>query len=258
MAKLLRVYIVFTALFAFCGCQSGELHFNIRFDEIRGLKFGDKIFFEGNTVGDVGNIVYTQEGDYMVEAGIQPNFVNAATHDSKFYIADDPKTDGKKAIEIIQEKAGGKVLRDGETIKGSIKPTIFKEIFGHLHKKAIHYQDQLDDDVEALKESLRRNSQELEKGLEDTLDELVRQFSSLSEKAQQVPDSQILKQLEETLNELAGEMKHAQEAIREKIKEQLIPEIQRRLNMLGDSLERYNRRDEIDPLDRQLENIRET
>jgi len=233
------------------------LNFNIRFDEIEGLKAGDGIFFKGNTVGEVDSVIYTEEGDFLVRVAIQSDFADAATRDSHFYITDDPQIDGKKAIEIIQENAGGEVLRDGETVTGSKKPSIFNELLNRLQEEAYRYQGQFDNDVEKLKDSVRRDSQELERRMENTLDELSREFSQFAEDLEQVPDSLQLKELEETLDRLAEELKTSQQDIRDKIQNELIPEIQRRLNLLRNHLEQYNRQNEIDPLDRQLKEIRE-
>ena len=52
-------------------------------------------------------------------------------------------------------------------------------------------------------------------------------------------------------------MAGSQEAVREKMKTDVIPEIQKRLNLMRERLERYNRQDEIDPLDRQLNEMKE-
>ena len=256
MGMISRKYFVFVAFLTLFSCQAGDLHFKIRFNEIMGLKSDDSLFFEGNSIGQVENVVYTKDGDYLVEVMIQPNFTNAATRDSQFYITTDPQTKGKKAIEIIQKKAGGEMLRDGETVAGLVKPTIFEEFLDHLQKEARRYQGQLDDDFERLKESLRHNFQRLGDGLEETLDDLSEQFKRLSEKMQQIPDSQEMKSLEQSLDRLAEEMTGSQEAIREKMKTEVIPEIQKRLNLLRENLEPHNRQDEIDSLDRQLNEMR--
>lgn len=256
MARVLQTIIPWLALAMLCGCGPSELHFKIRFDEIEGLKGGDSILFEGNSVGKVDEVQYTQDGDYLVEVTIQPNFANTATRNSQFFIIDNPQAEGKKAIEIIQEKSGGELLRDGEIVAGSVKPTMFQAVFDRLQKQARHYQGQMDEDLEKFKESLRQSSQELEGELENTLDDLSEQFSQFAEEIQKVPDSQELKRLEESLNRLAEEMTRSQETVRKKIQTELIPEIQERLDRLRDKLEKYDRQDEMDPLNRQLDELR--
>jgi len=257
MGMISRKHFAIVAFLTLFGCQAGDLHFKIRFDDIMGLKSGDSLIFEGNSIGKVDNVVYTKDGDYLVEVMIQSNFTNAATRDSQFYITTDPQIEGKKAIEIIQKKAGGEVLRDGETVAGLVKPMVFREVLDHLQREARRYQEQLDDDFERLKERLQYNFQRLGEGLEETLDDLSAQFKRFSEKIQQVPDSQELKTLEESLDRLTEEMARSQKAIRAKMKTEVIPEIQKRLNLLRERLERRNRQDEIDPLDRQLNEMRE-
>ena len=258
MSNVLRICICFAALLSVYSCQPDELNFNIRFDQIRGLKAGDSVFFEDNKVGQVENVVYTRDGDYLVKVIIQPNFSNTATRNSKFYIANSPQAEGKRAIEIVQEETGGAVLENGATVTGSVRPTIFKEIFEHFKNDSGQYQDRFDNDFEKFMANLRRGSEELEAGLEGALEDLSEQFSSLSEELRQVPDSRELKKLEETLNRLAEEMKQSQKVVREKIKNEVIPEIQKRLEILRDYLEQHNRQNEIDPLERQLNDIRET
>lgn len=255
MRKVFQKCAVLIA-FTLFGCQTNDLAFQIRFDEITGLKRGDSVFFEGSSVGEVKSVSYTKVGDYLVEVQIQPNFVNAATRDSQFYITDDPQLEGKKAIEIVQEKAGGEVLSNGEIVAGSVRPTILRDVFEQLQKEARRYKGELDDDFLRIMESLQMSSQELEDGLEESLADLARQLSQLFGKIQQVPDSQELKALKDSLGRLSEEMARVQGTIREKIKNELIPEIQKRLNKLREGLERYNRQDEIDPLDRQLNEIR--
>jgi len=253
--KAVRLFFVFTILLTTCSCRTDELDFNIRFDEIEGLKAGHGVLFKGNTVGEVDNVVYTEAGDFLVKVAIQSSFASAATRDSHFYIVDDPQTEGEKAIEIIQEKAGGEELRSGETVNGSVRPTIFNDLLTRLQKKVSRYQDQFDIDVEKLKESIRQDAQEMERGLENTLDELSDEFSQFAEEVQKVPDSEELKQLEAALDRLAAEIRNSQRDIREKIQNELVPEIQKRLNILREKLEKYNRQNEIDPLDRQLKEI---
>lgn len=225
-------------------------NFRSGFEEISGLKNGDSVLFKGNSVGKINSITYTKDGDYLVEVQILTNFIYAATRDSQFYITDDPQIEGQKKIEIIQEKAGGEVLSNGDIVAGSLKPAMLRDVFDHLQKEARCYKGELDDDFLKFMESLQKSSQELQKGLEESLDDLVRQFSQLSEKIQQVPDSQELKALKDSLRRLSDEMARAQGATREKIINELIPEIQERLDKLREKLERYNRQDEIDPLDR--------
>ena len=112
MLKFIRVFVCVIMATAAFGCQKSGLDFKIRFDEIQGLKAGVGIIFEASRVGSVQKVVYTSDGDYLVEAAVEPNFSNAATRDSQFYIVEDPQTAGKKAIQIVQTKSGGAVLRD--------------------------------------------------------------------------------------------------------------------------------------------------
>ena len=216
------------------------------------MKSGDEIVFDGNRVGKVEKVIYTQDGDYLVDASVQPEFIYCVTRDSEFYITDDTGLKEKKVIEIVQKNPGGVVLSEGEIVNGSVKPKIFEHIFNGIQEEAVRTQDQLETQFENLKKSLQRNS----KNLENTLDELAEQFSNLSEKLEKVPDSQEVKKLEEMLGLLADELEQSQKAIREKIQNEVIPEIQERINELRESLKRDNREDEIDLLDSHLKEMR--
>jgi ABC-type transporter Mla subunit MlaD len=258
IAKVLQlsIVIIFLSLLTLSGCGPKELHFKIRFDRIMGLKAGDSLVFEGNSVGRVEAVHYTKGGDYLVDVRIKPNFSNAATHDSRFFISDDPSAEGKKAIEIIKKTAGGELLRNGETVSGSAKPSIFQTVFDGLQKEARRYQGQVNDYFEKFNESLQQSTQELAGELESTLNSLAEQFKQFSEEGQNAPNSQELKKLKESLARLAEEVSRSQQAIREKFKKEVIPKIQERLDRLRKSLDRYNRRKEMAPLDRELNELR--
>lgn len=255
MAKAFRISSVFFVLLILCGCGPKALHFKIRFDQIMGLKAGDSLIFEGNSVGSVDEVSYTQAGDYLVTVTIKPNFSNTATRNSRFFIADDPGAEGKKAIEITQEHAGGELLRDGEIVDGSERPNVFQELLDRLQKEAHRYQGQADDYLQKFKESLHQSAQELDAELESTLDGLSEQFSRFSEEEGNAPDSQELKTLEERLARLAEEASRAQQAIREKIKKEVIPKIQERLDQLRESLKQHHRQEEMAPLDREMRRL---
>ena len=251
----IRPFVLLVASLMIFACGEHELHFKIQFDQIAGLKAGDRLLFEGNWVGSVDEPRYTQDGNYLVDVTIKPNFKNAATRDAQFYIVDDPGAEGKKAIEIEQEKPGGVVIGDGETVTGAQKPSLFQAVLDRLQDKASRYQGQANEYLERFKDSLREASQQLEDELEKTLDELAEQFSQFSREFQSAPDNQELKSLQQSLNRLADEMSRAEKEIREKMKKEILPEIQARLDLLRKRLERYNRQDEMAPLDRQVDQL---
>jgi hypothetical protein len=256
MAKIYRISVILFILFTLSGCGRNELHFKIRFNHIMGLKAGDKLLFESNSVGSVEKVLYTRDGDYLVDIAVKSNFSNAATRHSQFFIVEDPSAEGSKAIEIIQEKTGGDQLRDGEIVTGSEKPDVFQALLGSLQKETHRFQEQTDDYFEKLKESLHQSIRKLEGELEDTLDGLAEQFSRFSGEGQKAPDSNELKTLEESLAGLAEEVARSQEVIREKIKKEVVPKIQEHLDRLRENLQQYNRQEEMTPLDRQLEELR--
>jgi paraquat-inducible protein B len=228
------------------------LHFKIRFDDISGLKVGDGVAFEGNIIGKVEKVYYTPQNDYLVDAFVEDEFTNAVTRDSQFYIANDPRSGASKVIEVIQEKAGGIALSDGDVVLGSVKSTIFDQFIENFQEEVRRNQDQIQTHFNNLKKTWRQSSEDL-KG---ALDDLAQQLAKLSDRIEKVPDSQEVKELQQALTLLAEELKRSQKAIREKIQKELLPMIQERLNKLRESLEPQNRQKEIEPLDRQLKEMR--
>ena len=79
--------------------------FKVKFDQIYGLKGGDRVIYELNHIGDVKNVFYEKGGIYNVDVTIESNFTNAITEYSKFFIIDDPIKEGEKAIEVLGEKS---------------------------------------------------------------------------------------------------------------------------------------------------------
>ena len=58
-------------------CQPEGLGLKVRFDRIDGLEKGAPVRLEGNTAGQVEEIVYTKGGDYEVAIRVDVAFTNA-------------------------------------------------------------------------------------------------------------------------------------------------------------------------------------
>lgn len=81
--KILMLLLVASV---FLGCKEMGLNLKVRYDQIQGLKEGDRVIFEQNHVGQVAGIFYSEEGYYLVDVIIRKDFANAATDYSKFII----------------------------------------------------------------------------------------------------------------------------------------------------------------------------
>lgn len=224
MKRFLIIFILtLSLLFA---CEETGLNLKIRFDQIQGLQADDRVIFESNHIGRVTRVFYAKEGHYLVDLIISEDFVNAATEDSRFYIIDDPRATGAKAVEILQLRKGGPPLADGSTVEGSTR-------------SAAVYQKMLED----FDEQAGKIGQQLQQFFEDL---------------KKLPESDEVKQLQRDLEELGREMEKAGKATRDKIQKEVVPLIKEELERLKKRLEDFGREKEVEPLEEQLEKLTTT
>ncbi len=220
LKKILTLMIL---LLVFLGCED-VLCIKIRYSQIQGLKQGDRVFFENNHIGNVTEIVYTADGDYLTSVSIQKDFANAATEHSRFYIITDPRDNEKKAIEINLSKKDGTPLQDGAIINGSIGTSAFlDQILGKF-----------------------------DKGLET----LKKGFDQFLEDLSGVPESEDFKELEKELDQLSEDMKRSGKSVQEKIRNEVLPKLNEELDKLREELRKFGREKELEPLEDKIEKIR--
>jgi len=219
-----KMLVPFMCVFVFFGCKAGLLGLSIHFDRINGLKKGDRVVFEKNPVGQVTRVVYSREGDYVVEVAIQEAFKNAATENSKFFVVSDPEDDGKKAVEIVQEPKGGAFLADGSHVKGS----------------------------ETHSEDFEPMWDEFSKGLQG----LKKQLEQFSEELRAIPESEAFKNLKEELDRLSEVMKETGRNAREKIERDVLPRLMREMEKLRQRLRELGREEEGEPIKTKLKDTR--
>ncbi len=208
------------------GCAVRDLSLKIRYNQIYGLDEADRVLFEDNQIGEVTRVFYSKDGHYIADLKIKANFTNAVTENSRFLIIDDPQREGKKAIEVIQIRKGGKPLEDGLLVEGSTRASV---LFGEMWQQ---FETELD--------KLREYFQEFLKDLES------------------LPESAQVKELEKELKELAKEMQRAGKETREKIQKEILPLIKKELERLKKKLKMDGREKEVEPLEEQLDNLIKT
>jgi paraquat-inducible protein B len=250
------IIIAVVALVFLAGCMKSDLNIQIRFEKIDGLQSGDPIVFENNRIGTVKDVRYTEKGDYLVEAVIESDFVNAATKYSQFFVAAAPDDPEKRVIEIEQEKTGGEPLKDGAVVRGSKKPTLFKKWFGEIGRSADKMGEGLEKEYDAIKEGLKAESDDIEKGLDDAFKGLVDQFQRFGEQMKKVPESEEVQRMEKKLKEFARELEKSAESVQNQIQEKVVPELKKELDNLREKLEEYDREDEVKPLEKELDGIK--
>jgi paraquat-inducible protein B len=221
-----KILMLLMLLLVFWGCEEKVLNFRIKYDQTQGLEAADRVIFQQNHIGQVAGIFYGEDGYYLVDVAIRKAFANAATEDSMFFITEDPKNKGKKAIEIIQARKGGVPLEDGTIVEGSSKPSA---VFSQLGQS-----------------------------LAEQLEGIKKAFEHLSEELTGVPESEEFKKLERELERLGEEMKRSGESVREKMEQEWLPQLQQEIERLRKRLQKLGREDEVKDLEIQLEKIRET
>jgi ABC-type transporter Mla subunit MlaD len=207
------------------GCFSSDLHVKIHFDQINGLKAGERVLFEQNDIGRVTDVFYGKDGIYLVDVAINSDFKNAATGNSRFFIVNDPTDPGSKAIEMITVKGEGRPLEDGALVEGATRLSALLE--------------KMEDDVSS------------------TMGDLKKRFKKFSEELKEVPENEDMKRLQKDLDQLLDEMKRSGAALRDKVQKELAPRLQEEIDKLKERLKEFGREKEVEPLQTRMDEIRE-
>ncbi len=223
---LRRTLITLTMIAVLLGCRESALHIKIQYDQIQGLKKGDRVIFEENHIGEVTGVFYSAEGYYLVDTAIQREFANAVTEHSKFFIVADPQDMRTRAIEMTLTQTGGSRLQNDAVVQGSSKTS---EAFSQM-------KDNLEEGFSDLKEQFEQFFQDLRK----------------------VPESKEFKELEEELERLGEEMARAGKSGREKIQKELLPRLKQEMERLREKLRNLGREEELEPLETKVEELTKT
>ncbi len=247
--------IIFSLLLLFSGCTDSSLTLQVRYADVLGLQQEDPVYFKQNEIGKVEKITYTQQGDYLVAITIAPEFKNAATVDSKFFIDDDPRDRQSKAITILQERPGGGMLEKSTIIQGSVKAGFLDEMLSGIKRNATVVENEMRTAMQQLDKSLKERAQQLDNEMAAALGELTRQLQTFSQEMEKVPDSQEVKELEMSIKQFADEFNKAQQNVRDTIQHEVIPQLRRELDQLRQQLQKKGRDKEIEVIDRHVEEM---
>lgn len=247
--------IIFPLLLLFWGCTESSLTLQVRYVDVLGLQQDDSVYFKQNEIGKVQKVTYTQQGDYLVAITIAPEFKNAATVDSQFFIDADPRNRQRKAITIVQERPGGKALERSVIIQGSVKAGFLDEMLSGIKRNATAAEKEMRAAMQQLDKSLKTTAQKLDSEMAAVLDDLSRQLQTFSQEVEKVPDSQEVKQLEMSIQQFADEFNKAQKNVRDTIQHEVIPQLRRELDQLREQLHQEGREKEIEVIDRNVEQM---
>lgn len=222
MTRKTIVWVLF--LWMLSACVSRDIRINVTFDHLSGLAKADRVVFEGNTIGDVQDVSYNQDGSYTVQVRIEKNFENAVTQYSHFRIVEDPKLSDHRAVRVVLEQGGGTPLASGVTVAGDPEEDDF---FTQL-------QEDLASGFAFFKEQV------------DKFDRDVRQY----------PQSEEYRQLKKSLEDLAAEIETKEKQTRDKIKREWLPKIQHELDKLREKLKQLGKEEDLAPLEKEVDRIR--
>ncbi|MCP4745762.1 MAG: MCE family protein [Desulfobacteraceae bacterium] len=221
LRQLLAICLI--VLFA-QACKSASLKVNVLFDDIQGLKKGDRVVFQNNIVGAVETVQYNEDGSYTARLLVDKDFSNAFTEHSRFHIITDEQQSDHKAVDIRLLQKGGAVLQSGAKVKGG----------SGQKDMAARFQKNIEDGFQLIKEKFKKFSNDI----------------------QQIPQSDEYRKIKQSLSDLAEEMKRVEKQRRQKIKEEWLPKIERELEELKRRLKDLGKEKEAEPLQRDLDKIR--
>jgi hypothetical protein len=211
-------------IFLIMACRSSARHMTVNYARLSGLALEDVVLFQQNVAGSVAAIHYNSDGTYAVNLKIEKGFANALTEFSQFYLIDDPRREGHKAVEIRLLRQGGKPLADGATVTGVTSAEVLAE--------------------------------RLKKDLEAGFGFILEQIEKFSQDIQKIPESDAYKALKRSMEDLAAEISRAEKEARDRVKGEWLPKIERKLEALRKQLQQLGREKELQPLEERVERIR--
>lgn len=254
---LTRVLTVSLALCLFiaAGCLDNALTFQIRFTSLNGLEQGNRVLFQGNHIGEVVKVNYTDKGDYLVTVTILPDFTNATTQHSSFYIGPDSATPPAKAVFVEQTQAGGTIIPKGAIISGTQKTGYFDDLIKEFREKAGSAETELRSTLQELEEYFSQHSEEFNQSLNETLEQLSQQFEIFRDELQNVPNREEVKELEKNIQEFVEEFNNAQKEVQDKLRNEVIPQLKMELEKLREQLKREGREEELEQIDEEINGV---
>lgn len=247
--------LLLAALAVLAACSERPLKIQLRYDQIFGLTKEDGVFFERNRVGQVENVSYRATGDYLVVITIIPEFMNAATEQSQFYIGTEPGNGQNRAVIITQEQLGGKILQEGTVVEGAVRQRYLEELLGDISERANEVQSELEVAMEELRKSFTTTSQKIDAELQRSITDLSLKLETLQDEAERLPERPEVKQLQETFQEFAEQFDQAQEDVRSYLRDTLLPRLKVEMDVLRERLKENGREDELEKIDKKLEEM---
>ncbi len=207
-------------LLAGCG---GDLNFTVRFDEVDGLRTGDRVLAATEAIGTVSGIEYTHQGDYRVAVHIERRQVDTLGRESVFFIDADPQHPGRRALMVLLAPAGSDLIGDGDTVEGTAKWS-------------------------ALLQRMTRRMEKVVAGIAGEIDRYWRELQDL-------PISEQAERLEAELDRILAELKRMSASAQHRLKTEILPRLRAQLEELRRKLTAPDHEEQLDRLEEKIERI---
>jgi hypothetical protein len=178
----------------------GDLRLKVLYDRADGLRSGDRVVHQGQTVGEVESVTGHPQGRVAVDLQISSSFRGKVTDQSRFLITEDPRRPGVRFVEVIHLAGGGSPLADGAEVEGSTALSLELE---RTRRALQAWSDLIQKELGHWEKELRElPEKEWYKELERQLDYWSRELGTAGEETRQYFKSEVAPRLEEMLREL--------------------------------------------------------
>lgn len=195
----------------------------ILYDNPQGLKPGDRVLFDNQVIGSVGDFDANLKGETTVPLFIKKPYRTKVTDKSRFIIELDPLKTGSQSVKMVQLSPGGNPLPDEAVVVGSSPLALTKE----------------------------EGNGGFIGALQDIIKSLEKQISGL-------PVEQWRKELERQLDLLNQQIAKATEEARRRFQKEILPQIEQAVQDLLRQLRKLGKEDEGKTLERKLDQLERT
>jgi len=198
----------------------------VMYDRPGTLKPGDRVIWENQFIGSVGEFQANPSGRTVVPLKVKPDFRQALTDQSRFLVQADPERPGNQSIKMFLLASGGKLLPDGAVVEGSTT-------FSYLTEKG------------------SRDVQAFPRLLQDGLDRLVKELGRLSDREWQ-------KELERQIDAWTRELQKSGEETRRYFQREVLPTLEKAIQDFLRRLKELGRELDGKPLEEKWEKLKRT
>ena len=204
MLRKTSCFLLPIILLALTSCASPH-KVMVMYDRPGSLKPGDRVIWENQTIGSVGDFQANPSGKTVVPLQVKPDFREALTDRSRFLIQADPDRSGSQMVKMVLLSPGGKPLPDGAVVEGS---TSFSLMIERGSRGIQGIPQFLQDALDRLsKEVGRLSDREWQKELESQLDSWDRELKKAGEDTRRYFQKEVLPKLEQAVQDLVRRLK---------------------------------------------------